>query len=155
MPLDGTRLRYLGGSSNHWGGQSHPFDPEDFQQREWIPHSGWSIEYDDYRRIDVFIRALGRAMGQSNVGRIKVTFDPDYLGWQRDVEWQYHHAVGTRMHVDPKKGVVNGNLRVHSASNLYVARSSVFPTVGHVNPTMNLLALTLRLADHLKAEVKR
>lgn len=54
-----------------------------------------------------------------------------------------------------KKGVVNGNLRVHSASNLYVARSSVFPTVGHVNPTMNLLALTLRLADHLKAEVKR
>ena len=109
----------------------------------------------EVRTIDVFIRALGRAMGQSDVGRIRVTFDPDNLGWQRDVEWQYHHAGGTRMHADPKKGVVNGNLRVHSTSNLYVAGSSVFPTVGHVNPTMNLLALTLRLADHLKAEVKR
>jgi choline dehydrogenase-like flavoprotein len=35
-------------------------------------------------------------------------------------------------------------------SNLYVAGSSVFPTAGSGNPTMMIVALTLRLADRLK-----
>jgi choline dehydrogenase-like flavoprotein len=39
---------------------------------------------------------------------------------------------------------------VHGVSNLYVAGSSVFPTYGASNPTLNLIALTLRLADRLK-----
>jgi len=51
---------------------------------------------------------------------------------------------------DPKQGVVNADSRVHGLSNLYVAGSSVFPTYGSSNPTLNLLALTLRLGDHLK-----
>jgi choline dehydrogenase-like flavoprotein len=38
---DGCRSRYLGGSSNCWGGWCRPLDPWDFQQRRWIPHSGW------------------------------------------------------------------------------------------------------------------
>lgn len=109
----------------------------------------------EVRTMEVFTRELARAMGRSDVGRIRVTFDPGNSGWEREVDWQYHHAGGTRMHADPKKGVVDRSLRLHSISNLYVAGSSVFPTVGHVNPTMNLLALTLRLADHLKNEVMR
>jgi len=40
---------------------------------------------------------------------------------------------------------------VHGLPNLYVAGSSVFPSYGASNPTMNLIALTLRLADHIKA----
>ena len=40
--------------------------------------------------------------------------------------------------------------KVHGVANLYVAGSSVFPTYGSSNPTLNLVALTLRLADHLK-----
>lgn len=58
------------------------------------------------------------------------------------------------MHRDPRKGVVDGNGRLHEARNLYVAGSSVFPTSGIVNPTLTILALTLRLADHLKSEKK-
>jgi choline dehydrogenase-like flavoprotein len=54
------------------------------------------------------------------------------------------------MHVDPKKGVVDADSKVHGLPNLFIAGSSVFPTYGSSNPTMNLLALTLRLADHLK-----
>ncbi|HEY5084008.1 MAG TPA: FAD-dependent oxidoreductase, partial [Rhizomicrobium sp.] len=42
-PLDAGRLRFLGGSTNHWGGWCRPLDEIDFQQRDWMPHSGWPI----------------------------------------------------------------------------------------------------------------
>jgi choline dehydrogenase-like flavoprotein len=54
------------------------------------------------------------------------------------------------MHDDPKQGVVDANGQVHGIGNLYVAGSSTFPTYGASNPTLNLIAVTLRLADHLK-----
>ena len=53
------------------------------------------------------------------------------------------------MAADPRKGVVDRDLRVHGCPNLFIAGSSVFPTGGFANPTLNLVALTLRLADHL------
>lgn len=56
------------------------------------------------------------------------------------------------MHPDPRYGVVGSDAQVHGISNLYVAGSSVFPTGhGYANPTLSILALTIRLADHLKA----
>lgn len=56
----------------------------------------------------------------------------------------------TRMSADPRLGVVDADCRVHAVPNLYVAGSSVFPTGGHANPTLALVALALRLADHLR-----
>ena len=53
------------------------------------------------------------------------------------------------MAADPRQGVVDTDLRVHGVGNLYVASSSVFPTSGQANPTLTILALTLRLARHL------
>jgi choline dehydrogenase-like flavoprotein len=41
IALDAGRLRFLGGSTNHWGGWCRPLDTIDFEQREWMPHSGW------------------------------------------------------------------------------------------------------------------
>ena len=70
--------------------------------------------------------------------------------WLSVMDWGNHHMGATRMHVDPKKGVVDANSRVHGTANLYVAGSSIFPTYSASNPTMNSLALTLRLADHLR-----
>jgi choline dehydrogenase-like flavoprotein len=55
------------------------------------------------------------------------------------------------MHQDPKRGVVDANCRVHGVGNLYVAGAAVYPTSGSANPTLTLVALSLRLADHLKA----
>jgi choline dehydrogenase-like flavoprotein len=51
---------------------------------------------------------------------------------------------------DQEAGVVDRNCRMHSVGNLYVAGSSVFPTGGYVTPTFTIVALALRLADHIK-----
>lgn len=55
----------------------------------------------------------------------------------------------TRMHPDPRRGVVDADARVHGVANLYVAGSSVFPTSGAANPTLSIIALALRLAAHV------
>jgi choline dehydrogenase-like flavoprotein len=62
------------------------------------------------------------------------------------------HFIGTtRMSEDPREGVVDRNCSVQGMENLYVAGSSVFPTAGQANPTVTIVALALRLADHLRA----
>lgn len=65
-----------------------------------------------------------------------------------------HHMGTTRMHVDPKQGVVDENCCVHGIANLYVAGSSVFPTGGSANPTLTIIALAMRLADRIKQMMK-
>ena len=54
---------------------------------------------------------------------------------------------------DPKNSVVDKYCRTHDHANLYIAGSSVMPTVGTVNVTLTLAALALRLADQLKQEM--
>ena len=64
-----------------------------------------------------------------------------------------HHCGTTRMSDSPTTGVVDSNCKVFDVDNLYISGSSVFPTIGHTNPTLNLVALSLRLADHLKEKL--
>ena len=47
FPLETARLRYFGGSTNHWGGLCRPLEPIDFEARSWIPGSGWPITRSD------------------------------------------------------------------------------------------------------------
>ena len=54
------------------------------------------------------------------------------------------------MHRDAAQGVVNPDALVHGTSNLFIAGSSVFPGGGFVNPTLTIVALAIRLADHLR-----
>lgn len=61
----------------------------------------------------------------------------------------YHHMGGTRMASDASIGVVNANCRLFESPNLYIASSSVFPTSGWANPTLTIIALAERLADHI------
>ena len=51
FPLDVTRLRYYGGSSNHWGGWARPLDAYDFDPNPHNPQSGWPIARAD---LDVY-----------------------------------------------------------------------------------------------------
>jgi choline dehydrogenase-like flavoprotein len=64
--------------------------------------------------------------------------------------WNWHHIGTTRMHEDPRRGVVDADCRVHGVGNLYIAGSSVFPTAGNHTPTLTIIALALRTADHLR-----
>ena len=61
-----------------------------------------------------------------------------------------HHIGGTRMAHTVKNGVVDSNCRVFGQGNLYVAGSSVFPSSGAANPTLTIVQLSLRLAEHLR-----
>lgn len=63
-----------------------------------------------------------------------------------------HHLMGTtRMGNDPATSVVDADCKIHGIDNCYVASSSVFPTGGYANPTMTMVALSMRLADKLKS----
>lgn len=75
---------------------------------------------------------------------------------ERDVEnfpvgIGYHHMCTTRMTDDPTEGVVDADCRAHEVDNLWIAGSSVFATPGVATPTFTIVALAIRLADHLKA----
>jgi len=59
----------------------------------------------------------------------------------------------TRMGTDPKTSVVDANCQVHGISNLFCAGSSCFPTSGAANPTLSLLALSLRLSNYIKGKM--
>jgi choline dehydrogenase-like flavoprotein len=64
------------------------------------------------------------------------------------------HTLGTtRMSDNPKSGVVDQHCQVHGVRGLYVAGASVFPTSGHANPTLMILALAIRLADTIKSRL--
>ncbi len=64
-----------------------------------------------------------------------------------------HHMGGTRMSDDPTQGVVDRDCRVHGLQNLYLCGSSVFPSAGHANPTLTIVQLALRLAEHLGSRI--
>ena len=55
-PLDICRLRYLGGTTNHWAGYCHPFPVASFQKHDWMPNTGWPIAMDDV--VDYYNRAI-------------------------------------------------------------------------------------------------
>jgi len=48
---------------------------------------------------------------------------------------------------------VDRDCRVHGMDNLFIAGSSVFTTAGSGTPTMTLVALALRLSDHLRGQL--
>ena len=62
-----------------------------------------------------------------------------------------HHMGALRMAAAPEAGIVDANARLHRVQNLYIAGSAVFPTGGYANPTLTIVALALRLADHLRS----
>jgi choline dehydrogenase-like flavoprotein len=64
-----------------------------------------------------------------------------------------HHLGTTRMSKTNADGVVDSDCRAHDHENLYIIGGSVFPTVSWANPTFTVMALTYRLADHLRSRV--
>jgi choline dehydrogenase-like flavoprotein len=108
-----------------------------------------TISDDDFLHFRQTLAELGRQLLAAKSGMIHLSYSQRHE-WLAAMDWGNHHLGTTRMCADPRQGVVDANSKVHDIANLYIAGSSVFPTYGSSNPTMNLVALTLRLADHLK-----
>jgi choline dehydrogenase-like flavoprotein len=88
------------------------------------------------------------------LGLAQVEIDPwlkdDGQEWKSRMVDSYHHIGATRMAADQNSGVVDGNCQVFGTRGLYVVGSSVFPTSGYANPTLTIVALSLRLASHIR-----
>ncbi len=110
----------------------------------------WRPAAADKRNSNRLLHLLGTEVGRAGFGRLRSALAEDDTTWPDDMVGNAHQMGTTRMHRDPKLGVVDENCRVHDVANLYVAGSSVFPTSGGGNPTLTIVALALRLADHLK-----
>ncbi len=63
-----------------------------------------------------------------------------------------HHMGTTRMSESPRTGVVDTDCMVHGVHGLFVAGSSVLPTASNKNPTLTIVALALRIAEHLRQQ---
>jgi choline dehydrogenase-like flavoprotein len=112
----------------------------------------WQLTDLDKQSFQRFYDVLGPQFGRSGLGRIQMldwirTADPV---WPKNLGGGWHHMGTTRMHRDPRQGVVDSDCQVHGMTNLSVAGASVFPTAGAVNPTLTLVSLCLRLSDHLQ-----
>ncbi len=112
----------------------------------------WQLTELDKRSIRIFYQLLGQELGRSGTGRVQIRdwLLSDDRTWPSFLSGGWHHMGTTRMHADPTQGVVDSDCRVHGLGNLYVAGAAVYPTAGSANPTLTLVALSLRLSDHLK-----
>lgn len=111
------------------------------------------VSDDDFVRYRNTLRELGRQLLSTRTGMIRLLHN-SRSEWLSVMNWGNHHMGTARMHKDPRQGVVDDDMKVHGVNNLYVAGSAVFPTYGASNPTLNLLALVLRLAGHLRARFR-
>jgi choline dehydrogenase-like flavoprotein len=109
----------------------------------------WQLSEADRRSVVRATELLGAELGRSELGRLRLAISEEDTAWPADLTGGWHHMGTTRMHDDPRHGVVDSDCRVHGMRNLFVAGSSVFTTAGSATPTMTIVALALRLADHL------
>lgn len=102
------------------------------------------------RSLDVFAQEFER----SNTARLEYnrsTLEEDLM---RFGAYGGHHIGTARMGRDERTSVVNADCQVHSVHNLFVAGSAVFPTSSQANPTLTLIALSLRLGDTLSRRLR-
>jgi choline dehydrogenase-like flavoprotein len=97
---------------------------------------------------------FGQELARNSKGRVKIETSEKKLFDSILPSLGSHHMGTTRMSNDEKNGVVDKNCKIFGIDNLFVAGSSVFATGSCVNPTYTIVALAIRLADHLKLITK-
>lgn len=114
----------------------------------------WRLSDQVKYTFDRTLSIVGKELEKAGIA--EVTQDPPLVGrnWPAELEGTWHHMGTTRMHDSPRAGVVDRNCRIHGIGNMYIAGSSIFPTAGANFPTFTLIALALRLSDHLVRQVK-
>jgi choline dehydrogenase-like flavoprotein len=109
----------------------------------------WRYCQADVESVARTLDLLSAELARTGVGRYE--YQPETLeeDLMRYGAYGGHHIGTTRMGTNVKTSVVDADCKVHSVRNLYVAGSAVFPTSSQANPTLTIVALSLRLADGL------
>jgi choline dehydrogenase-like flavoprotein len=118
-----------------------------------LPRIDWRYCPADIRTVRGTLALIGGALeagGHATLAWDPASVEADML---RDGAYGGHHLGTARMSASPRTGVVDANCRVHGIENLFIAGGAVFPTSGQANPTLTILALALRLADHLRLQL--
>ncbi|MEJ2112513.1 MAG: GMC oxidoreductase, partial [Flavobacteriaceae bacterium] len=117
----------------------------------------WELTALDKYSVRRIFQIFAQQVGIANIGRVKFY---EFLRDETDDTFPdstnggWHHMGTTRMSNNPKDGVVDSDCKVHGISNLFIAGSGCYVTSAASNPTLTLVALTLRLSDHLKSIIK-
>lgn len=115
-------------------------------------HFHWALSDIDLKTFNRGQEIVARELSALHMGRFELeTIDMPKL--EERVVGHYHHMGTTRMASAYADGVVDPDLKVHDVGNLYIGGSSVFPTAGYSGPTMMLVALAMRLGEHLSAKL--
>ncbi len=114
------------------------------------PRLEWKLSAQDHEGVMRAHQAIATEVGRAGFGRMRIDIEAEPEELLEGSWGGAHHMGTTRMDDNPQRGVTDGNARVHHTNNLYVAGSSLFPTCGWQNPTLTIVATSLKLADHLK-----
>jgi len=113
-------------------------------------HVDWRYTERDVHTVKASLAALAQAMRDSGVGSFDYAPDEVEHEMTRYGAYGGHHIGTARMGNDPADSVVDADCRLHELDNLYVSGAAVFPTSSQANPTLTIVAMALRLGDHLK-----
>jgi len=108
----------------------------------------WSLNKLELRSACKMNDILSDWLAQNKMGTIQRLRTPEDI-LEQPMRESLHHMGGARMSQDPSTGVVDQNLKVHGTKNLSIVGGATFPTGGQVNPTLSMMALSIRLAEHL------
>lgn len=115
----------------------------------------WRYTEGDVDTVRRSLQLLREDFQRSRVGSFD--YDPSTVEFEMTRYGAYggHHIGTARMGSDPNSSVVDADCRVHGVVNLFVNGAATFPTSSQANPTLTLVALSLRMAEHLKTRLTR
>jgi len=111
----------------------------------------WQISNEELHTLRAYVRIIAEVFVKKGFASLKIPagfFEDDALVRSLCAD-SNHHMGGARMSISASEGIVDADLKLHGIANGYVCSSAVFPSSGFSNPTHTLLALAMRLADHL------
>jgi choline dehydrogenase-like flavoprotein len=120
------------------------------------PQVDWRIHESERHTMRVMTSAMGSELKRLGLAQLEMESWLNEPGndWKSNLTDCFHHIGTTRMSDSPRAGVVDSNCEVFGVRNLYIAGSSTFPTSGYANPTLTIVAMSMRLAEHLKVEFR-
>ena len=94
VAFEAGRLRYFGGTTNHWGGRCAALEALDFQRRDWVNHSGWPI---DLTELEPYYRRAQKVSGFSSpwlsyadtLAQLKIALPAVNEQWLKPFIWHF------------------------------------------------------------------